>query len=152
MLTLISEADWPVRADASSTLNPSSLTSRIASCWAGFNSASNWRSTVALVIDVADDVWNVVVDPNEFETALVNLVINARDAMPQGGDRRSRLKEERQWLLQQIKEFPDATLTELQDALAQRGIRVGYGTVWRFFDREGISFKKKSLRRGAKTR
>jgi transposase len=74
------------------------------------------------------------------------------DAMPQGGDRRSRLKEERQWLLQQIKEFPDATLTELQDALAQRGIRVGYGTVWRFFDREGISFKKKSLRRGAKTR
>jgi PAS domain S-box-containing protein len=46
---------------------------------------SGLGSTVALVIDVADDVWNIVVDPNEFETALVNLVINARDAMPEGG-------------------------------------------------------------------
>jgi PAS domain S-box-containing protein len=42
---------------------------------------SGLGSTVALTIDVADDVWNIVVDPNEFETALVNLVINARDAM-----------------------------------------------------------------------
>src|SRR5450755_4140279 len=42
-------------------------------------------SAVSLTIDVADDVWNIVVDPNEFETALVNLVINARDAMPEGG-------------------------------------------------------------------
>ena len=46
---------------------------------------SGLGSTVALVIDVTDDVWNIVVDPNEFETALVNLVINARDAMPEGG-------------------------------------------------------------------
>jgi PAS domain S-box-containing protein len=46
---------------------------------------SGLGSTVALSIDVADDVWNIVVDPNEFETALVNLVVNARDAMPEGG-------------------------------------------------------------------
>jgi PAS domain S-box-containing protein len=42
-------------------------------------------NTVSLTIDVPDDVWNIVVDPNEFETALVNLVVNARDAMPEGG-------------------------------------------------------------------
>jgi PAS domain S-box-containing protein len=41
--------------------------------------------SITLVIDIADDVWNVVVDPNELETALVNLVVNARDAMPDGG-------------------------------------------------------------------
>jgi PAS domain S-box-containing protein len=46
---------------------------------------SGLGSTVSLMIDVADDVWNIVVDPNEFETALVNLVVNARDAMPEGG-------------------------------------------------------------------
>ncbi len=72
------------------------------------------------------------------------------EAMPQGGDRRSRLTGERQWLLQQIKEVPDMTLMELREALRRRGIRVGYGTVWRFFDREGISFKKKPIRRRAK--
>jgi PAS domain S-box-containing protein len=46
---------------------------------------SGLGSSVSLTIDVADDAWNIVVDPNEFETALVNLVVNARDAMPEGG-------------------------------------------------------------------
>jgi PAS domain S-box-containing protein len=46
---------------------------------------SGLGGTVSLTIDVAADVWNIVVDPNELETALVNLVINARDAMPEGG-------------------------------------------------------------------
>jgi PAS domain S-box-containing protein len=46
---------------------------------------SGLGSMVSLTIDVADDAWNIVVDPNEFETALVNLVVNARDAMPEGG-------------------------------------------------------------------
>jgi PAS domain S-box-containing protein len=40
---------------------------------------------VQLHIDVDYDVWPVTADPVEFETALVNLVINARDAMPDGG-------------------------------------------------------------------
>ena len=42
-------------------------------------------STIDFSIDVKDDVWNVVVDPSEFETALLNLVVNARDALPDGG-------------------------------------------------------------------
>jgi PAS domain S-box-containing protein len=42
-------------------------------------------SAVELEIDMDDDIWPVTVDPSELETALVNLVINARDAMPQGG-------------------------------------------------------------------
>ncbi len=41
--------------------------------------------SVQLHIDVDDDIWPVTVDPAELETALVNLIINARDAMPRGG-------------------------------------------------------------------
>jgi PAS domain S-box-containing protein len=42
-------------------------------------------STIEFSIEVEDGVWNVVVDPSEFETALLNLVVNARDALPDGG-------------------------------------------------------------------
>ncbi len=42
-------------------------------------------SAVELAFDLAPDTWPVTVDIAEFETALVNLVINARDAMPAGG-------------------------------------------------------------------
>jgi CheY-like chemotaxis protein len=38
-----------------------------------------------LQIDMAPGIWPIEVDVSEFEIALVNLVINARDAMPKGG-------------------------------------------------------------------
>jgi PAS domain S-box-containing protein len=43
-------------------------------------------SAIELQIEADDGIWPIRVDPAEFETALVNLVINARDAMPQGGN------------------------------------------------------------------
>ncbi|HUN98267.1 MAG TPA: PAS domain S-box protein, partial [Bradyrhizobium sp.] len=42
-------------------------------------------SSVTLAFDIDHNIWPVTVDVSEFETALVNLVINARDAMPNGG-------------------------------------------------------------------
>ena len=72
------------------------------------------------------------------------------DAKPMGGDRNSRLKGERAWLLERIAAVPDLTLEELRAELGDRGIRVGYGSVWRFFAAEGISFKKNRARRRAR--
>jgi PAS domain S-box-containing protein len=42
-------------------------------------------ATVTLEIQVPDGVGSVEADPSQFETAVLNLVINARDAMPDGG-------------------------------------------------------------------
>jgi PAS domain S-box-containing protein len=42
-------------------------------------------SSVRLAFDIDRDVWPIRTDAAELETALLNLVINARDAMPDGG-------------------------------------------------------------------
>jgi transposase len=73
------------------------------------------------------------------------------EAKPMGGDHSSRLKgEARAWLLERVAAAPDLTLEELRAELKGRGISVGYGTVWRFFAAEGISFKKNRARRRAR--
>jgi PAS domain S-box-containing protein len=40
---------------------------------------------VELVTSLADNLWPTEVDPSQMEQAIVNLVVNARDAMPLGG-------------------------------------------------------------------
>jgi len=42
-------------------------------------------SSISLEHQLADDLWESKVDISELENALVNLAINARDAMPDGG-------------------------------------------------------------------
>ena len=71
-------------------------------------------------------------------------------ALPMGGDHSSRLKEERDWLLERVAAVPDLTLEEIRAELAARGRHVGYGTVWRIFAAEGISFKKNRARQRAR--
>ena len=76
------------------------------------------------------------------------------DARPKalGGDRRSgRIEIHAALILGLIEETPDITLDELRAALAERGVSVGYGTLWRFFDRRRITLKKRPRTRPSKT-
>ena len=40
---------------------------------------------IEITLDLADDLWPIVVDPAQLEASLTNLATNARDAMPNGG-------------------------------------------------------------------
>ena len=59
----------------------------------------------------------------------------------QGGDRRS--KRHSQVILGLVAETPDITLVGIRARMADRGLRVGIGTLWRFFDRHRITRKKR---------
>ncbi len=43
------------------------------------------RGNIRLEYDIEDKIWPVEVDLGELELALVNIAVNARDAMPEGG-------------------------------------------------------------------
>jgi PAS domain S-box-containing protein len=43
------------------------------------------NSSIAFEIKLAPELWTVSLDASRFEAALLNLIVNARDAMPNGG-------------------------------------------------------------------
>jgi transposase len=53
-------------------------------------------------------------------------------------------------LLDLVAATPDLTLEEIRQKLfKEHGLKPGIGSVWRFFDRHGISFKKNRARNRA---
>ena len=72
-------------------------------------------------------------------------------AKPSGGST-SPLERHAEFLLALVAEQPDLTLDEIVAVMNKRGIKGSRTAVWRFFDRRNISFKKNSVRGGAKTR
>jgi len=62
----------------------------------------------------------------------------------QGGDRRSKhIDAHAATILALYETTPDITLAEIKVRLAESGIRAGIGTLWQFFDRHGITRKKR---------
>jgi transposase len=69
----------------------------------------------------------------------------------QGGDRRSRhIEVHADIILALVDERSDITLVEIKEQLAEQGVHAGIATLWRFFDRRGITWKKRPLTRRSK--
>jgi transposase len=63
---------------------------------------------------------------------------------PLGGDRRSAAVEAQAGvILHTFEARRDMTIEELRGELASQGLRFGYGTLWRFFARHGLTRKKR---------
>ena len=70
----------------------------------------------------------------------------------QGGDRRShQIDAHKATIVALYEAKTDITLEETRSALADKGIRAGIGTLWRFFERHGITRKKRRRMRRSKT-
>lgn len=65
---------------------------------------------------------------------------------PGGDQRSSKTDVHAEQVMVTLDEQGDLTLSELQSGLADRGISVGIDTLWRFFNRRGITRKKDRAR------
>src|SRR5690606_40290265 len=68
-------------------------------------------------------------------------------AKPMGGHRRRLLEPHRALIIERLKAVPDLTLKALVAELAEHGIATCPASVWRLVRSEGMSFKKKPVRR-----
>lgn len=68
-------------------------------------------SEVRVVLELSPNIPNCLIDPSQFNAAILNLVINARDAMPKGGEVR-------------ISTAPWAVQSDASDAKAGNYVRV----------------------------
>jgi transposase len=72
-------------------------------------------------------------------------------ARPSGGSV-SPLEDHAEFLLGLVAEQPDLTLEEIVAAMTKAKIAGSRTAVWRFYERHGVTFKKNSVRGGAKAR
>ena len=69
-----------------------------------------------------------------------------------GGHRKRVLEPHRAFIVERINQTSHLTLHGLKAELAARGVKVSHETVWQFLKREGLSFKKNTVRSGAGTK
>ena len=74
------------------------------------------------------------------------------EAKSQKGRSRSPLAMHEAFLVALVDEQTDLTLEEIRERLAARGVRVAVSSIWRFFDRHGISLKKRCTLRSSSVR
>jgi transposase len=63
-----------------------------------------------------------------------------------GGHRKRVLEPHRAFIVERINQTPHLSLHRLKDELADRGVKVSHNAVWLFLRREGLRFKKNTVR------
>jgi putative transposase len=63
-----------------------------------------------------------------------------------GGHCKPVLLPHRDFIVERIEQTSHLTLHKLKDELAARGVKVSHNAVWEFLRREGLRFKKNSVR------
>jgi len=63
-----------------------------------------------------------------------------------GGHRKRVLEPHRAFIKERINQTPHLTLHGLKDELAAHGVNVSHNAVWMFLRREGLRFKKNTVR------
>jgi transposase len=63
-----------------------------------------------------------------------------------GGHRKRLLEPHRAFIVERINQTSHLTLHGLKAELAARGVQVSHDTVWQFLRREGLRFKKNTVR------
>ena len=63
-----------------------------------------------------------------------------------GGHCKPVLEPHRTFIVERLERTPHLTLHGLKDELAARGVKVSHNAVWMFLRREGLRFKKNTIR------
>ena len=74
------------------SLRPVNLNDRITETFVLIQRAVGQQ--ISIQLDLAAELWLAVADPAEIDSAVLNLVLNSRDAMPQGGEIRIRTRNQ----------------------------------------------------------
>jgi transposase len=116
------------------------------------------RMSKALSIDLREGVVAATAAGSSCRAAAVRFGVSAASAVrwaalvreagsvapgPLGGARRSaQIEAHAALILRLIGQKSDITLREIQAGLAKAGVSAGIGTLWRFFDRRQMTWKK----------
>jgi transposase len=72
-------------------------------------------------------------------------------ALPMGGDHRSKLTAEVNWMAERLAAVPELTLADVRSDLADRGTEVSYTSVWRMVKKLGLRLKKEQSTPASRT-
>ena len=96
--------------------------------------------------DLRERVVAAVTGGESSRTVASRFGVAVSSVVKMGGHRKPVLAPHRAFIMERLGQTPHLTLHALKDELAARGVKVSHNAVWLFLQREGLRFKKNSVR------